>query len=36
METPILTKKQQKISMSGKKKKETIKNILVTPFKNFW
>nr|XP_023021675.1 uncharacterized protein LOC111510051 isoform X1 [Leptinotarsa decemlineata] len=38
METPILTKKQQKLSLSAKKRKpkETIKNVLASSFNNFF
>ncbi|CAH1116199.1 unnamed protein product [Phaedon cochleariae] len=39
MDTPVLNKKQQKASLSAKKNrpKETIKNVLATPFNNnFW
>ncbi|CAH2017130.1 unnamed protein product [Acanthoscelides obtectus] len=38
METPILNKKQQKQSLSAKKSrpKETIKNVLSTPYAAYW
>ncbi|KAJ3645825.1 hypothetical protein Zmor_023453 [Zophobas morio] len=38
METPTITKKQAKSTLSGKKKKKTevIKNVLGKPFQTFW
>nr|CAH7740046.1 unnamed protein product [Callosobruchus chinensis] len=38
METPVLNKKQQKLSLSAKKSrpKETIKNVLSTPYAFYW
>ncbi|VEN49061.1 unnamed protein product [Callosobruchus maculatus] len=38
METPVLNKKQQKLSLSAKKSrpKETIKNVLSTPYASHW
>nr|CAI5858865.1 unnamed protein product [Callosobruchus analis] len=38
METPVLNKKQQKQSLSAKKSrpKETIKNVLSTPYASYW
>lgn len=37
METPVLSKSQKKRSLSGKKsKKETIKNVVVDPYQNYW
>ncbi|XP_044759243.1 uncharacterized protein LOC123316978 [Coccinella septempunctata] len=37
METPVLSKTQKKLSLTGKKaKKETIKNVVVDPHKSYW
>lgn len=37
METPKLTKKQQKQTLSAKKaKKETVRNVLATPYIKYW
>ncbi|XP_060521260.1 uncharacterized protein LOC132698939 [Cylas formicarius] len=38
MQTPVLSKKQQKQSLSGKKgrHRDTIKNVLASPFAKYW
>ncbi|KAJ8975247.1 hypothetical protein NQ317_007367 [Molorchus minor] len=38
METPTLSKKQKKLTLSAKKSrpKETIKNVLATPYSSYW
>lgn len=37
METPVLNRSQQKKALSAnKRKKETVKNVLATPYTHYW